>query len=157
MCLCARIMELSHVKCMFVCVFNTCVGFFMSVYACAWVWVCARMCASALGDCTWCLGMCGTGVEVHWGLDHSVWIMHQTGPLHLSNIALVCLKLQVPLWESQQHHSAAAAADAAVTRLTRTTRIQENGCKNFTSNLLMMAYLSETSFLNVSVGIKFQP
>lgn len=58
------------------------------------VHVCVSQCVH--GDCTWCLGMCGTGVEVHWGLDHSAWIMHQTGPLHLSNIALVCLKLQVP-------------------------------------------------------------
>lgn len=41
--------------------------------------------------------------------------MHETGPLHLGNIALVCLKMQAPLSGkvSVVLQAAAAAADAA--------------------------------------------
>lgn len=46
--------------------------------------------------------------------------MHETGPLHLGNIALVCLKMQAPLSGKVSvvlQAAAAVAAAAAVTQL----------------------------------------
>lgn len=66
--------------------------------------------------------------------------MHQPGPMHLSSVALVCLKLQVPLKESQ-HHSASCCSHTAGAWLEN--QIPENECNSYISNHFIMIYLSE--------------
>lgn len=101
----------------------------LSVGVCGHVYMCyfVRMCV-CLRVCVWvviapavcvCVCMCWTGVEVYWGSDRFAWIMHETGPLHLGNIALVCLKMQAPLsGKVSVVLQAAAAAAAAVAAAT---------------------------------------